>query len=206
MSPRPYQFRSGSKLLAALLILLLPVGSGAIYADEIAKPSGSAADTAAGRELASRGERAAREIKYSDWRKFCFKTPGSKAVCRTTLAGAFQTGQSAVRIDLIERDGDKAARLQLFLPVGLYLQAGVKLKVDQGSSYRIPYVWCLTNTCIAADLVDPRLLEEMQSGKTLLLEVLDSSLIAVSTSLPLEQFVTARQGTPARTFEQGVDE
>jgi invasion protein IalB len=206
MTQRLYRFRPRSTLLAALLILLPPVGSGAIYADEIAKPSGSATEAPAGRELPSRGERAAREITYSDWRKFCFKTPGSKAVCRTTMAGAFQTGQSAVRIDLIERDGDKAARLQLFLPVGLYLQAGVKLKVDQGASYRIPYVWCLTNTCIAADLVDPRLLEEMQSGKKLLLEVLDSSLIAVSTSLPLEQFVTARQGTPARTFEQGADE
>src|SRR3954453_4069599 len=134
MSPRLYRCRIRSTLLAALLILLPPVGSGAIYADEIAKPSGPATETAAGRELASRGERAAREIKYSDWRKFCFKTPGSKAVCRTTLAGAFQTGQSSVRIDLIERDGDKAAPLQLFLPVGLYLQAGVKLKVDEGAS------------------------------------------------------------------------
>ena len=49
-------------------------------------------------------------------------------VCRTTISGTFETGQSAVRIDLIEREGDKAARLQLFLPVGLYLQAGVSLR------------------------------------------------------------------------------
>src|SRR3954453_20534298 len=109
MTQRLYRFRPRSTLLEALLILLPPVGSGAIYADEIAKPSGSATEAPAGRELPSRGERGARKITYSDWRNFCFKTPGSKAVCRTTMAGRFQAGQSGVRIDLIGRDGDKAA-------------------------------------------------------------------------------------------------
>jgi invasion protein IalB len=149
---------------------------------------------------------AAREIKYSDWRKYCFKTPGTNMVCRTTISGTFETGQSAVRIDLIEREGDKAARLQLFLPVGLYLQAGVKITIDQGAAYRIPYVWCLTNTCIAADLADPRLLKEMESGQKLLLEVVDSSVLMVGTSLPLNQFAAVRQGNPAQTFEQAIDE
>ena len=127
-------------------------------------------------------------------------------VCRTTITGTFETGQSAVRIDLIERESDNSARLQLFLPVGLYLQAGVKITIDQGAAYRIPYVWCLTNTCIAADRADPRLLEEMETGQRLLLEVVDSSVLTVSTSLPLNQFATVRQGIPAQTFEQAIDE
>ena len=120
-----------------------------------------------------RGQRTARDIKYSDWRKVCFKTPGTNLVCRTSISGTFETGQSAVRIDLIEREGDKAARLQMFLPVGLYLQAGVKITIDQGAAYRFPYVWCLTNTCIAADLADPKLIKEMETGQKLLLEVVD---------------------------------
>jgi invasion protein IalB len=206
MRPRLYRFQTKSRLFAGLAILLLPSGPGATYGQEAAKPNGLATERPAGQEFALRGQRLAREIKYSDWRKACFKTPGSSTVCRTTITGTFETGQSAVRIDLIERDGDKAARLQLFLPVGLYLQAGVKLTVDQGAPYRIPYMWCLTNTCIAADLAEPRLLNEMETGQKLLLEVVDSSVIAVSTSLPLNQFVTVRQGTPAQTFEQAIDE
>ena len=158
------------------------------------------------RSSRSRGQREAREIKYSDWRKTCFKTPGTNMVCRTSIAGTFETGQSAVRIDLIEREGDKAARLQLFLPVGLYLQAGVRLTIDQGATWRIPYVWCLTNTCIAADVADPKLLKEMETGQKLRLEVVDSSVLTVSTSLPLNQFATVRQGTAAQTFEQAIDE
>ena len=73
-------------------------------------------------EFTPRGQRIARDIKYGDWRKVCFQTPGTKMVCRTTISGIWETGQSAVRVDLIERQGEGAARLQLFLPVGLYLQ------------------------------------------------------------------------------------
>jgi invasion protein IalB len=158
-------------------------------------------------EVASRGQRSmVRQIKYGHWQKYCFKTPGTNQVCRTTISGNFDTGQSAVRADLIEREGEGKARLQLFLPVGLYLQAGVKLTVDQGKPHHIPYVWCLTNTCIAASAVDAGLIREMEKGQNLQLEVVDSSVQNISTTLPLGQFAPVRQGTPARTFEQEIDE
>ena len=172
----------------------------------LANRGSQASDKPAGQEFAPRGQRMARAIKYSDWSKSCFKTPGTSMVCRTSISGTFETGQSAVRIDLIEREGDKAARLQLFLPVGLYLQAGVKITIDQGAPFKIPYVWCLTNTCIAADLADPRLLKELEAGKTLLLEVVDSSVLTVSTSLPLIQFAAVRHGAPSQVFEQAIEE
>ena len=92
------------------------------------------------------------------------------------------------------------------LPVGLYLQAGARITIDGATAYRIPYVWCLTNTCVAADLADPGLLKEMESGKILALEVVDFSLLAVSTSVPLNQFATVRQGSPSQTFERAIDE
>src|SRR5262249_36636761 len=50
-------------------------------------------------EMTPRGERKAREIKYGDWQKVCFKTPGSNMVCRTNVNGVWSdTGQSAVRV------------------------------------------------------------------------------------------------------------
>ena len=167
------------------------------------KPSSANSGAA---EVEQRGQRKTREIKYGDWRKFCFKPAGTKMVCRTTISGTWETGQTAVRVDLIEREGDGTARLQIFLPVGLYLQAGVKLTVDHGNPYRIPYVWCLTNTCIAADLADPRALREMETGQMLLLEVADSNILAITTSLPLDQFAAVRQGAPTQIFDQAIQE
>jgi invasion protein IalB len=168
-----------------------------------AKPS-AATSTAA--EVEQRGQHETREIKYGDWRKLCFKAAGTSMVCRTTISGTWQTGQIAVRVDLIEREGDGTARLQIFLPVGLYLQAGVKLTIDQGTPYRIPYVWCLTNTCIAADVADPKAIREMETGQTLRLEVVDSSILAITTSLPLSQFAAVRQGAPTQIFDQAIQE
>lgn len=158
-------------------------------------------------ELAPHGQRnTVRQIKYGDWQKYCFKTPGTNQVCRTTISGTFDTGQTAVRVDLIERDGEGKARLQLFVPVGMYLQAGVKLTVDQGKPHHIPYVWCLTNTCIAANVADAALIHELEKGQALQLEIVDSGMQRVSTTLPLGKFASARQGAPARTFEQEIDE
>jgi invasion protein IalB len=158
-------------------------------------------------EVTSRGQRGlVRQIKYGDWQKFCFKTPGSNMVCRTTITGTWDTGQTAVRADLIEREGDAKARLQIFVPVGMYLQAGTRLTVDQGKPHQIPYVWCMTNTCIAGGAADPQLIRDMEKGEKLVLEVVDSSVQSFSTTLPLGQFAAARKGAPAQTFQQDIDE
>lgn len=157
-------------------------------------------------EFASRGQREARSIKYGDWQKFCFKPGGAKMVCRTTIAGTFESGQTAVRLYVVEREDGGGARLQLLLPVGLAVRPGVKLTVDKGTAHKIPFSWCLTNTCIAGDAASPALLREMESGKSLVLEVMDTNMLAVSTSLPLTQFAAARKGAPIKTFEQSIDE
>src|SRR6188768_682478 len=164
------------------------------------------ATKAASDEFAARGQREARSIKYGDWQKLCFKPGGAKMVCRTTISGTFATGQTAVRVYVTEREGDSGVRLQLFLPVGLYMPPGVKLSVDKGTAHKIPFTWCLTNTCIAGDTAKPALLRELEAGKNLTLEVVDTNLVAVTTSLPLGQFASVRKGAPAQTFEQNIDE
>jgi len=157
-------------------------------------------------EVTTRGQRETKDITYGDWRKLCFRAGGAKLLCRTSITGTFPTGQTAVRVDLIEREGEPAARLQLFVPVGMYLQHPVKLTVDQGRPYRLPYSWCVTNACIAADVADPKIVKELESGKALVLEVVDSNLLSLTTSLPLAQFSVVHKGAPTRTFEQYVDE
>jgi invasion protein IalB len=156
--------------------------------------------------FAVRGQREARAIKYGDWEKICFKPGGAKMVCRTTIAGQFETGQIAVRMYLVEREGDNTGRLQLFLPVGVYVPAGAKLSIAKGTAQQIPFTWCLTNTCIAGDVAKPELLGEMETGSNLVVEVVDTNMLTVTTSLPLNQFAAARKGAPTKTFEQNIEE
>src|SRR3954464_13410364 len=107
-------------------------------------------------EIAPRGQREAKDITYGGWTKLCVRPAGTPMLCRTSITGRFATGQMAIRVDLIERDGDPIARLQVFVPVGMYLQKPVKLTIDGANVQSLPYTWCLSNTCIAADAADPK--------------------------------------------------
>jgi len=157
-------------------------------------------------EVTPRGQRVANDITYGGWQKLCFKPGGAITMCRTTITGKFATGQIAVRVDLIEREGDDSARLQLFLPVGMYLRAGVKLSVDKGRAYQIPYTWCLTNACVAAELADPKLIEAMESGQTMEVEVVDTNILSLASATCTASPPLLLVATPAKTFEQEIDE
>lgn len=192
-----------SRWLHILLITLALPAAASALAQQATSPMAAKPDSDV---FAARGQREARSIKYGDWQKLCFRPGGAKMVCRTSISGAFETGQTAVRVYLTEREGDSTARLQLFLPVGLYVPPGVKLTVDKGDAHKVPFTWCLTNTCIAGDAANPALLRQMEAGKNLELEVIDTNLVAVTTALPLEKFAAVRNGAPAQVFEQTIEE
>ncbi len=187
--------------LAALLVIAL---AGTTTLPGRAAPKAARAEKPA--EVTPRGQREAKDISYGDWQKLCFKAGGAPTLCRTSIMGQFATGQTAVRVDLIEREDSAAARLQLFVPVGMYLQRPPRLSVDQGASVHVPYTWCLTNLCIAADVASPSIVKQMESGKILMLELIDSNLLAMTMSIPLTQFAAVHKGAPARTLEQNIDE
>jgi invasion protein IalB len=125
--------------------------------------------------------------------------------CRTTMNGRWETGQIALRVDLIEREGDPVARLQIFVPPGSFLQPGIKLTVDRGSPMQIPYVICLTNGCVAGSVANASLIRDLESGQMLSLETVNSNVVGVTTSLPLKDFANIHQGVPAQVFEQRLE-
>jgi invasion protein IalB len=155
-------------------------------------------------EVGPRGQHMPRDIKYSAWRKVCFAPPDAKMLCRTTSEGTWDTGQVAVRVDVIERAAG-SGRLQIFVPVGLYLQPGIKVTIDQGAPIQVPYSWCLTNICVAAAPASPDLIHQMESAQKLTLEVVDSNILAVTTSLPLDRFAAVRNAAPTQVFEYLLD-
>jgi invasion protein IalB len=156
-------------------------------------------------EVAPRGRHAPRDITYSQWQKLCFKAPGKETLCRTSITGTWDTGQMAIRIDVIERQG--VARLQILLPVGLYLQSGVKLKVDSSTREAVvPYTWCFSNVCVAAAPASSEMIRALEKSRTLSVDVADTNLVILTATVPVGQFAAAYRGTPAQTIEQVIDE
>jgi invasion protein IalB len=158
--------------------------------------------------IAARGQQHARDLTYSDWTKLCFKGvqgAETKMVCRTTISGKLDTGQIGLKVDLIERQDAAAARLQIFVPLGSFLQPGIKVMVDEGISMHLPYTICLANGCIAATVADPSFVRALESGRMLSLEGVNADVVTVITSLPLDNFGKAHQGAAAQIFEQKLE-
>jgi len=85
------------------------------------------------------------------------------------------------------------------------LQPGVKLTVDNGSSTHVPYTICLANGCVAATVADSSFVLAMESSRTLSLDAVNSNVMIVIASLPLDNFAKAHQGAPTQVFEQKLE-
>jgi invasion protein IalB len=159
-------------------------------------------------EIAARGQQQARDLTFSDWTKLCFRgvqAADTKMVCRTSINGKWDTGQVALKVDLIEREDTTVTRLQIFVPPGSFLQPGMKLTVDKNSSMNIPYTICVANGCVAASVADASFVRALESGRVLSLEGVNANVVTTITLLPLDGFAKAHQGPPARIFEQKLE-
>jgi invasion protein IalB len=159
-------------------------------------------------EIAARGQQQARDLTFSDWAKLCFRGvqgADTKMVCRTSINGKWDTGQIALKVDLIEREDAAVTRLQIFVPPGSFLQPGMKLTVDKNSSMNIPYTICVANGCVAASVADASFVRALESGRMLSLEGVNANVVTAITLLPLDGFAKAHQGPPAQIFEQKLE-
>jgi invasion protein IalB len=155
--------------------------------------------------IEGRGERQLPELIVSGWRKLCFRLSGTGSVCRTTISGASEAGQEMLRVDLIEGSAVEGGRLQIFVPPMLFLEAGVRVSIDQGAAVTFPFAWCLSNTCVAAHAVDADFVRRMKSGKKMTLKVVDARVSSVMTSLPLDRFAVVNQGPPSLVFGESLE-
>ena len=123
----------------------------------------------------------------------------AQEVCRLDL------GQTILRVDLIERENAPTARLQVFLPPELFLQPGIKLTVDDSASMQVPFTICLANGCVAATVIEPGFIRQLDAGRMLSVEGVNFNVRSVIASLPLNDFASVHQGVAAKIFEQKLE-
>lgn len=160
--------------------------------------------SASAQSASSRGERKIDEVVIGEWTKNCFKTPDQKQLCRTFRNVTLQTGQQFFRIDIVQEQDQQTARVELNLPLGLFLPAGVTLAVDEFPEVRIPYITCLANLCRAADGLSQEFVTAMKSKQRLSVKAVDINLLAVSLPLSLEGFAKVFDGAPSQSFDLGL--
>jgi invasion protein IalB len=198
------------RLIAAAFITLAISMTATVAKSQQVIPFGDVPATAdfSEAEIAARGQQKLPNLTYSTWKKLCFRGAqgaNTKMVCRTSIEGKSDLGQIILKVDLIEREDAPSTRLQIFVPTGNLLQPGIRLTVDKGASILVPYTICVANGCVAATVPEPKLLSELETGRMLSLEAVNSNVVTVIASLSLDNFASARQGVAAQVFEQKLE-
>jgi invasion protein IalB len=145
------------------------------------------------------------QLIYSPWTKFCLKgqEANAKEVCFTGKDGRVESGQPVVAAVLIEPAGEPRKILRVTLPLGMSLQPGTRVIVDQGQPMQGPYVICFNNGCMADYEASVELIANMKKGQGLVVQGINGAGQAISLVLPLNDFAKAYDGPPTdpKVFE-----
>ncbi|MFL6796849.1 MAG: invasion associated locus B family protein, partial [Xanthobacteraceae bacterium] len=89
------------------------------------------------------------QLIFSPWTKFCLKgqEANAKQVCFTGKDGRVESGMPVVAAVLIEPEGEQKKVLRVTLPLGMSIQPGTRVIVDNGQPMTGPYVICFANGC-----------------------------------------------------------
>lgn len=138
------------------------------------------------------------QLIFSPWTKFCLKgqEQGAKQVCFTGKDGRVESGMPVVAAVLIEPDGDPKKILRVTLPLGMSIQPGTRVIVDQGQPMTGPYVICFQNGCMADYEASGELIGKLKKGQGLVVQGINGSGQAISLVLPLGDFGKAYDGPP----------
>ena len=146
------------------------------------------------------------QLIYSPWTKFCLQGQEAKAkqVCFTGKDGRVESGQPVVAAVLIEPDGEPRKILRVTLPLGMSLQPGTRVIVDQGQPMQGPYVICFNNGCMADYEASAELIANMKKGQGLVVQGINGAGQAISLVLPLNDSAKAYDGPPTdpKVFEE----
>jgi invasion protein IalB len=135
---------------------------------------------------------------FSPWTKMCppAQEANAKPVCFIGKDGRIETGQPVVAAVLIEPQGEPRKLLRITLPLGMSLQQGTRVIVDQGQPMTAPYVICFNAGCMADYEVTQALIDTMKKGQGLVVQGINGGGQPISVVLPLNDFAKAYDGPP----------
>jgi invasion protein IalB len=145
-------------------------------------------------------------LMYSPWIKICNKgnEPNAKQVCVTAKDGRLENGMPVAAAALIEPQGEARKLIRITVPLGMQLQHGTRLIVDQEAPATAPYFMCFPNGCMADYEANADMVGKLKKGHTLTIQAINMQGQAISLPLPLNDFAKAYDGPPTdpKVFEE----
>lgn len=171
----------------SMAVLALAVLAGPAAAQNAAAPNAPAADQAAGA--------AAQTPPANDWIKLCGEDKNTKKqVCFVQRELRTDSGQFLASAGVRSADGEARRILLLQTPVGMLIQPGMRVQVDDGKQDAAKYTICFPNACFAELPITDAFVTSMKKGGDLVLTTLNQQAKAISFKLSLKGFTQAFDG------------
>ena len=145
------------------------------------------------------------QLMYSPWMKVCGKgqDTDNKQVCVLTKDGRLENGMPVVVVQLFEPEG-QPKMMRVTVPLGMQIQHGTRLIIDQSQPVNEPYKICFPIGCVSDYPVTDDMIKQMKKGKEIIVQAINMQATPVSLPLPLSDFAKAYDGpaTDPKVFEE----
>jgi invasion protein IalB len=147
------------------------------------------------------------QLMYSPWIKICNKggtEANAKPVCVTAKDGRMENGMPVAAVALIEPEGETRKLIRITVPLGMQLQHGTRLIIDQDQPATAPFFMCFPNGCMADFEANAEMVTRLKKGKSLTVQAINMNGSPISLPLPLLDFAKAYDGPPTdpKVFEE----
>jgi invasion protein IalB len=131
------------------------------------------------------------------WTKLCSQ-PGPTSPCVVTQEMYSEQGRFLGSVALQVTPGQPVRRrLVINVPLGMWIEDGIQVRIDNGQIVRTHFGTCLANGCFGAIDVSDAMLAQMRRGRTLQVIVRPPDPQIFHINLPLENFATVFDGQSA---------
>ena len=203
--PRPWgRVLGASAAAAALVAAAMLVAAPPALAQQHKKSAKPAAKQAPAAQAPALAAESKPQLMYSPWMKVCGKgkDTNNKQVCVVTKDGRLENGMPVAIVQLFEPEGLPRI-LRVTVPLGMQLQHGTRVIIDQGAPANEPYKICFPVGCMSDYPVSDEMIKQMKKGKMLTVQAINMQGQPISLPLPLNDFAKALDGPPTdpKVFE-----
>ncbi len=132
------------------------------------------------------------------WTKVCGTDPASnKEICMTTQDFTAETGQPLASAAIREVKDDPNKKFIVSVPVGMLLQPGTRVVIDQQPPLSLKYEICFPNGCFAGMDVNAEFVTKLKKSQSMTIQALQMGGRTLNFVLPTKEFAKAYDGAPS---------
>jgi invasion protein IalB len=133
------------------------------------------------------------QLDFSPWVRSCL---ADNSACFVYTEGKAQSGTAAVTVLLFESERNSKRIVRVTFPLGMSIQPGTRIVVDQDQPISAPYVMCYANGCKADYQASVGLVERLKSGRAVAIQGVNAKGQPIKLVVSLATFASAYNGSP----------